>query len=456
MIHGDGGAYAAGVDQLSAEVTDLLQHLIRNACVNDGTVESGFEERSADLLTSYLEGSGVDLERFDGAPGRTSLVARIEGRRADAPTLLLMGHTDVVPVNPDGWSRDPFGAELVDGQVWGRGAVDMLNLTASMAVATKRLAEQGWRPDGTLVYLAVADEEALGSYGAEHLVEHEADAVRADYVITESGGIPIPGPSGLRLPVVVGEKGSYWCTLRVKGTPGHASQPFRTDNALVKAAEVVRRLDAYRPETRIHDIWRRFIEGMGYPEEVTAPLLSPDTFVQAVENLPLGMSRQFHACTHTTFAPTVVHGGVKTNVIPDRVDVQVDIRTLPGQTGSDVRAMLDEVLGDLAADVEVITASDDEASASPLETPLWDALSRAAAHFYPGAATVPSMIVGATDARFFRRLGTTAYGFGMFSERISFEDYSTMFHGDDERVDVESLRLSTEMWDVVARDLLGG
>jgi acetylornithine deacetylase/succinyl-diaminopimelate desuccinylase-like protein len=444
------------VDQLTAEVTDLLQHLIRNACVNDGTVGSGFEERSADLLASYLEGTGVDLERYEGAPGRTSLVARIEGRRADAPSLLLMGHTDVVPVNPDGWSRDPFGAELVDDQVWGRGAVDMLNLTASMAVATKRLAQQGWTPDGTLVYLAVADEEALGSYGAEHLVEHEADAVRADYVITESGGIPIPSPSGMRLPVVVGEKGSYWCTLRVKGTPGHASQPYRTDNALVKAAEVVRRVATYRPQTRLHDIWRRFIEGMGYPEELTAPLLAPETFEQAVEQLPIGMARQFHACTHTTIAPTVVHGGVKTNVIPDRVDLQLDIRTLPGQTGVEIRAMLDEILGDLAGDVEVITASDDEATASPVETPLWDALSRASSRFYPGSTTVPFMIVGATDARFFRRLGTTAYGYGLFSERLTFEDYSTMFHGDDERVDVESLRLSTELWDAVARDVLGG
>src|SRR6478752_6488833 len=175
------------------EVTDLLQHLIRNACVNDGTVESGQEVRSADLLTTYLEGSGIDLQRFEAAPGRTSLVARIEGRDPKAPTLLLMGHTDVVPVNADHWRHDPFGGELVntdDGvaEVWGRGAVDMLNLTATMAVATRRLAASGFRPKGTLIYLAVADEEALGTHGADHLVTNERDAVQADYVITESGG----------------------------------------------------------------------------------------------------------------------------------------------------------------------------------------------------------------------------------------------------------------------------
>src|ERR1700759_809182 len=170
------------------EVTDLLQHLIRNQCVNDGTVESGFESRSVDVLAQYLGDTGLDLERYEPKPGRENLVARIEGRDPKAPTLLLMGHTDVVPVTPETWQRDPFGGELVDGEVWGRGAVDMLNLTASMAVAFRDLARSGFKPKGTLVYLAVADEESLGTWGAEHLVTNERGAVAADYVITESGG----------------------------------------------------------------------------------------------------------------------------------------------------------------------------------------------------------------------------------------------------------------------------
>lgn len=438
------------------EVTDLLQQLIRNACVNDGSADSGHEARSADLLASYFEGSGVDLGRYEPRPGRTSLVVRIEGRRADAPRLLLMGHTDVVPANPEGWRRDPFGGELVDGEVWGRGAIDMLNLTASMAVATRRLALSGFRPEGTLIYLAVADEEALGSWGAQYLAEHELDAVGADHVITESGGIPVPGGDGaLRLPVLVGEKGSCWCTLRVRGTPGHASQPWQTDNALLTAAEVVRRLAEYEPTTQIHETWRRFLEGMGYPDEMVAPLLDPDRFVDTLSALPAGMARQFHACTHTTVAPTVVHGGTKTNVIPDRVDIQLDIRTLPGQTQPDVEALLHEALGDLAHRVEILEPHDDPSTHSPIDTPLWDTLSRVTRSFYAGSHLVPFLNVGATDARFFRRLGMTAYGFGLFSQRLSFEEYGRMFHGDDERVDVESLRLSTELWEAVARDLLG-
>lgn len=445
------------MEDVTAEVTDLLVHLIRNACVNDGARESGQEVRSADLLAAYLDGAGLDLQRFEPVPGRTSLVARIEGRRAGAPGLLLMGHTDVVPANEDGWRRDPFGGEVVDGEVWGRGAIDMLNLTASMAVAVRRLATSGFRPDGPLVYLAVADEEALGTWGAEHLTANEPDAVRADYVITEAGGIPIPGGDGdLRLPVMVAEKGSCWCTLRITGTPGHASQPYRTDNALVTAAEVVRRLAEHRPETRIHETWRRFLREMALPEEMTAPLLDPDRLLDALAGLPVSMAREFHACTHTTLAPTVAHGGTKTNVIPDRVDLQVDVRTLPGQTLSDVQAIIDDALGDLAPRAELVGAHDDPSTESPVDTPLWHTLASTTQRFYQGSHLVPMLSVGATDARFFRRLGITAYGFGLFSRRISFEEYGKMFHGDDERVDVDSLRLSTELWQAVAQDLLGG
>ena len=445
------------MSDLAAEVTDLLQHLIRNACVNDGSRGSGYEARSANLLADYFDGSGLDTERYEPAPGRTSLVARVEGRRADAPTLLLMGHTDVVPANAARWRHDPFGGELIDGEVWGRGAVDMLNLTASMAVATRRLAEGGFRPDGTLVFLGVADEEALGTWGTDHLTRHEPDAVGADYVITESGGIPVAGGDGkLRIPVVVGEKGSCWCTLRVTGTPGHASLPYETDNALVTAARVVQRLADHRPEAHIDDSWRAFLAGMGLPEEVAAPLLDPARLDDALADLPLGMARQFHACTHTTIAPTIAHGGTKTNVIPDQVDLQLDIRTLPGQTLPDVRALLDEALGDLADRVEMVEVHDDPSTRSPVDTPLWHTLDRATQAFYAGSHIVPMLSVGATDARFFRRLGTTAYGFGLFSQKMTFEDFGRMFHGDDERVDVESLRLSTEMWQAVARDLLAG
>ena len=436
------------------EATDLLQQLIRNACVNDGTPASGQELRSVDLLQQYLGTTGLDVQRFEPQPGRASLLARIEGSDPTAPTLMLMGHTDVVPVNPDGWSRDPFSGDIVDGMVWGRGAVDMLNLTATQAVAFRRLAESGFTPRGTLVYLAVADEEALGTWGARWLVDHEWDAVATDYVLTESGGFQMPSPHGPRLPVMVAEKGTFWSKVHVHGTPGHGSQPFGSDNALVTAAEVVRRLAEYAPEAQIGEVWRRHVEAMGYPPEIATAFLDPSAVRDFCATLPRGMGKLIHACTHTTFSPNVIHGGTKTNVIPDHVELEVDIRTLPGQTGDDIRAMLRDALGDLADAVEV-ESNDDPSTASPSDTPLWDALSRVTGRMVADSALVPFLMVGGTDNRFFRRAGAVGYGFGLFSKRLGFEDYATMFHGNDERVDVESLALSTRLWQAVAEELLG-
>jgi acetylornithine deacetylase/succinyl-diaminopimelate desuccinylase-like protein len=438
-------------DDVTAESVDLLAHLLRNACVNDGRVGSGGEARSVDVLEQYLGGVGLDFEHYEPQPGRTSLLARIEGWDPDAPSLMLMGHTDVVPVNVDGWSRDPFGAEIVDGFVWGRGAVDMLNLTATQAVAFRRLAASGFRPRGTLLFLAVADEEARGVWGADWLLEHELGSIYADYVLTESGGYQVATPEGVRLPVLAAEKGTFWSTLRFRGTPGHGSAPYRTDNALVTAARAVQRLADYAPSARIHDVWRGYVERMGFAPELREALLDPQRFAGALDELPLGMARLAHACTHTTFAPTIVHGGTKINVIPDEVELSVDVRTLPGQTAEEVREEFREALGDLADRVE-IDSIDDPSSVSPIETPLWDSLARVSARLVEGSALVPFLQTGATDNRFFRRAGAVGYGFGLFSRRLTQEDYMTMFHGNDERVDVESLTLSAQLWEAVARD----
>src|SRR5262245_19966938 len=440
------------------EATELLRTLIRNACVNTGEVASGHEDRSVDALEDFFAGSGLACERYTSEPGRMSLVTRIEGRDPAAPTLLLMGHTDVVPVSPSGWQRDPFAAELVDGIVWGRGAIDMLNLTSTMAVATRRLAASGWRPRGTLIYLAVADEEAGGFLGAGHLVEHEADAVRCDYVITESGGVPIPTKSGHTLKVTVGEKGGNWRRLVVHGTPGHGSRPFRTDNALVTAARVIQRLDEYRPKARVLDAWRGYVEALDLPPGLTDALTDPDRVWEAARDLDnLALAREAHACTHTTFSPNIAHGGGKVNVIPDRVEIDVDIRSLPGIEQREVEAMIAEALGDLADRVTVETPPNRRrgGTVSPTDTPLMAAISRVATRLMPDSRVVPAITTGGTDAKFFRWKGIPAYGFGLHSTRIPYTEYPLMFHGHNERVDTESLKLSALMWEALCRDFLG-
>ncbi len=451
---------AADVD-LTGEVTELLQALIRNQCVNDGTVASGNESRNAAVLGHYLEGTGLDVEAYEPEPGRTSLVSRIEGTDPTAPTLCLMGHTDVVPVSPEGWRRDPFGGELVADEqgtqeVWGRGAIDMLNLTASMAVAFKHLARSGFRPKGTLVYFAVADEEAGGHHGAGWVTEHQYDAVRADYVLTESGGVSIPSSSGRRVTVTTGEKGIAWRRLRVAGTPGHGSMPFGTDNALVKAAEVIRRLVAFRPQAQVTDTWKAYVGALDLPADIAAGLLDPAMVWDTCARLDdLRLAKLAHACTHMTFSPNVVHGGVKTNVIPDAVDIDIDVRTLPGETEADVARNLAEALGELADHVTVSIIQSAPATASAMDTPLWDVIGRTVDKLTPGVGLVPRMTAGGTDARFYRDKGAVAYGFGLFSPSMTFQEFATRFHGHDERVDVESLRLTTQMWLAVAEDLLG-
>jgi acetylornithine deacetylase/succinyl-diaminopimelate desuccinylase-like protein len=441
---------------VETQATELLRTLIRNGCVNTGDAGSGNEARSVDALEGFFAGAGLSRERYTSLPGRTSLVARIEGRDPRAPTLLLMGHTDVVPVSPAGWRRDPFAADLVDGIVWGRGAIDMLNLTATMAVATRRLAVSGFRPRGTLIYLAVADEEAGGVYGAGHLVEHAADAVKCDYVVTESGGVPIPTATGPKLKISVGEKGGNWRRLVVRGTPGHGSRPFRTDNALVTAAKVVQRIAEYRPKARILEPWRRYVEELELDPELTAALTDPARVWEAARGMDnLALAREAHACTHTTFSPNVARGGAKVNVIPDRVEIDVDIRALPGVVPDEVDAMLREALGDLADRVTVEASGRRQAgSVSPLDTPLVDALSRVASKLMPGSRIVPNITTGGTDAKFFRWRGIPSYGFGLHSLRIPYTEYPVMFHGNDERVDTESLRLSAQMWEALCRDFL--
>ena len=446
----------SGEGSLPSQTVELLQALIRNACVNDGTPESGQEVRNADLLASYLGSSGLDVQSFEPTPGRTSLVARIEGSDPSAPSLCLMGHTDVVPVSPDGWSRDPFAGDLVDGEVWGRGAVDMLNLTAAQAVVMRTLADSGFRPRGDLIFFAVADEESGSVHGARWMADNEADAIRADYVLTENGGLHSGTEVAPVISVNVAEKGASWRRLTVRGTPGHGSMPYRSDNALVKAAAVVQRLAEYRPQPRFHELWRAQVESMDLPDDARDQLLDEDRVDGFLADVPhVGTAGHLHACTHTTFSPNVGDGPGKTNVIPDRVSIDVDIRTMPGDHTEEVAAHLREALGDLADHVETEVVMDDSASSSRIDTPLWDALERAVTKPFPSARLNPQFIVGFTDARVYREMGAVAYGAGLLSPSISGGEFSRRFHGHDERIDVESLRLTTGMYLDVCRDMLG-
>lgn len=429
---------------LAGESAELLQTLIRNACVNDGTPDSGEERRNADVLATYLEGAGLDVERFTAHGDRTSIVARIEGTEPDAPKVCFMGHTDVVPVNPAGWSNDPFGGEIINGEVWGRGALDMLCLTSSMAVAVKEMLRRNLRPKGDLIYFGVADEEAGSVYGAKWMIDNHWDAIACDYVLTEMGGFRLG--DGHSIAMNSAEKGVAWRKLTIGGTPGHGSVPYKSDNALVKAAEVVRRLSSFAPKARLDERWAQQVKSSGLPEDLQRELLDPARVEDAIARMPVRAASSLHSSCHTTFSCNVARAGQKTNVIPDRVELEVDGRTLPGVSGADATALIREAIGDLADQVEISDLLDYEASASSIATPMWDALGAHTRGVYPDSELQATMMVGFTDARLFRAKGVVAYGAGLFSPEIDIAAVGSRFHGHNERIDVVSLGLCADLF----------
>lgn len=443
------------IDTLTNETVELLQQLIRNQCVNQGTPESGNEDVSARLLRDELEGLGVDYQTYEPSAGRTSLIARHQGTDPNAPALCLMGHTDVVPASPEGWQNDPFGGELItspDGtpEVWGRGAVDMLNLTSSMLVAFREIVRSGTRYPGDIIYFAVADEEAGGVLGAKQIIEDNWDDIKCEYVLTEYGGTPSFTDDGVTVLLTSGEKRGAFRQLSIQGEPGHGSMPYGTDNALIKAATIVNRLTEYEIAPRIDEMFTERIRALGLDPTIEARLLDPAHIEDALAELPSGMARNIHSCCQMSFSPNVLNSGDKDNTIPGYAELSVDIRMLPGETQDDADRHLREIIGsDLLPSVTITRKYDDEPegpSLSSTETPLWSALSDSIQIAYPDARVVPSIVTGGTDARFFRAKGVPAYGAGLLSNKISFSEFQSRFHGHNERIDVESLKLTTQLW----------
>lgn len=433
-------------EALQSETIDLLRALIRNACVNDGTPTSGNEHRSVTTLSDYF---GIDGTVFEPLPGRSSVLYRVEGREPGAPSLLLMGHTDVVPANPDGWSVDPFAADVADGFVWGRGAIDMLNVTAAMATVFKPyLTGDVEPPAGDLLYLAVADEEASGTHGANFLTTNHWDEVGADFVLTEIAYPPIDLGGGVRYPVSVGEKGPFWTHVRSSGTPGHGSTPYGTDNALEPLIGGLAGLFETSGVVGITDLWRNFVSGLGLERDLVDELLDPDRIDGAIDRINASdprLATYLHACTHLTVSPNVIDGGIKANMIPDTAVAQVDLRAVPGQDREDVDRFLGKAMGRYADRLQLEPQADFPATESRPAGSLWDVIVDATEDVTGSRSVVPTLMPASTDARFFRARGSVAYGVGLFDDRVTFPDFLAMFHGNDERVSVESVGLTATM-----------
>ena len=436
-------------------MVELLAQLIRNGCVSGGWPSTGEESRNAADLRAVLEGPGLDVEWFEPVPGRASLVARISGVEPSSPSLCLLGHTDVVAAGTEGWRLDPFGGEVVDGEVWGRGAVDMLNQTAAMALAVRRLADEGFRPTGDLVFWAVPDEECGGFMGAKLVLDSMPDLVRADYALTEVGGAVRQGRSGPLIDAYVADKGGGRVLITVRGQAGHSSLPYAASNALVRAAEVVRRLDAWRPPIRISEAWRRWVRMQEFSTDTVEALIDAQRIDEILPTLPSDLAAGAHACTRCTVVPTIMTGGQASNIIPSTVSLTVNVRPALGDDLEAVMTDLRLLLSDLVAAEDVVAQALIAATESTTRTPLWQVLEELVADTHPGGTLVPSVLAAQTDARWLRPAGTITYGFGLLSDRITPREYWSRFHACNERIDIDSLTLSFHGWYEVVRRFLG-
>ena len=429
----------ASVDAARDEVVDLLQQLVRIPSINAGArPDTGNETAVCDLLREKISPLGIEHVVHESAPGRGNLIARMGptgGKR-----LLLMSHTDVVPVEDESlWEHPPFSGTIDRGRIYGRGADDDKADVAAYCMAMLLLRRAGVEPQGELVWLAAADEESGGRWGAGWIAEHFGDDVRADFAVNEGSGVPVDSPAGLLYPLSLGEKGRLEARITRRGRSGHASIPWRSDNPVPVLAEAIQRIAAYDPEIDVsHPYFRAVLSAVGLQQAPTAENI--DRIADGLPDKALGS--YLKAASRMTVTPTMLRAGVKSNSIPDRASVVCDVRALPGQDDTFVRAELEHLLQGLDVDVDVDYTA--VSNSSPWDSPFVATLRDALGHALGGQKFnfLPSLTVGFTDSRFLRPLGTQVYGFGPHHPRA--ERLRSGVHGNNEFMEIDSLLLRTK------------
>jgi len=445
-------------DEVEEEVTALLSDLIRINTTNP----PGNETEAAKYIAKTLESEGFKCEILESAPGRGNIITRLKGT-GEKPSLLLLSHLDVVAANPKEWSVDPFSGVVKDGFVWGRGAMDMKSMIAIEVMVMKLLKRNNVKLKGDLIFAATADEEKGGEVGAGWLVRNHPEKVRASYVINEGGGQAIPINGKNVFTIQTAEKGILWFKVKAKGTPGHGSVPSAADNAIMRMSKVIETLGSYRAEIRMVPTVKQFLTVLArennWLREVLHPLLqNPALGDAALDQIALrdrGMAEEIRSMLRMTIAPTIVHGGVKENIIPSECEAVFDCRILPGQSVDDAMNRVKELLVDVGIEkleFDIIQAN--EPSESPMDTPLYKVIVDVLNEFEPGCVVAPLLLTGGTDSRYFRRLGAICYGFHPLRSDLPYGEIIKMIHGVDERISVKNLVFGTSvLYSVVERFL---
>jgi acetylornithine deacetylase/succinyl-diaminopimelate desuccinylase-like protein len=457
------------LDRAGDELVETLRDLIRIPSINPPDPPGG-ELAAARQIAAVLADAGLVPEVVEPFPGRGSVAARLRGDGTGGEPLLLLSHLDVVPAPSDGWTHDPFGGDLADGYVWGRGAVDMKG-TLAMQLEVLRLLTAQARAAGRdpasdpvpgltrdVLFAATADEETGGHEGIGWVVEHRPEWLQAAGALTEAGGVSMDVAGRRLYPIQVAEKGFAVYRITVHGAWGHGSMP-RPDNAAVLAAEVVRRMAEPAPG-RLTPVMARFLDGAAdaLPARIGDRLRAiggPDSAAaeRALDELCDPMyARAARALVRDTISPDVINAGVKYNVIPGIAHVVIDCRVLPETTEAAMRAEVERRLGDdlrPVCDVELVIFG--PPVAAPADHPLYDLLATTILDHDPEGVPLPGMPPFATDAKHMARLGVPTYGFSPLRLDPG-ERFLERFHGVDERVGVEALRWGLPvLYDVVRR-----
>jgi acetylornithine deacetylase/succinyl-diaminopimelate desuccinylase-like protein len=424
------------------ETTEVLQQLVRFNTVNP----PGNERAAIEYLDRYLSDAGLETEILAADEDRPNLVATLAGA-GDGPTLGFLGHVDTVLAEPSEWEHEPWSGDVEDGFLWGRGALDMKSQVAAEAVAAATLARSGWRPaNGELKLMFVCDEETGGELGAQWLTSVHPDRVRCDMLINEGGGDVFEYRGQRRYGVCCAEKGIFRFMVTEHGTAGHASLPRAGDNALLKLAPVLAALAERQPSYDLVEGPAALLEGLGEdpsdPAGAVARIGADDPRLQTLLEPMLGV----------TFTPTMAHASDKINVIPSRAWLKVDCRVPPGLGEEAVRRRVAEVLGD----VEIEFTERVTGNSSPIDTPLMEAISRWIADNDGGAATVPVILPGFSDSRWFRDAFPDCVAYGFFPQRhMTMLEVGPLVHSANERIDVRDLGFAAGFFADIARELLG-
>ena len=441
----------AQVDRNFDELLSLHRDLVRIPSVNTGFMPTGNETEAADYAKQWLEQRGIDSEILESDKDRGNLIARMPGASGENK-LLLMSHLDVVPVEDVAkWDYDPFGAEVDEGRVFGRGASDCKGLLACQMMAMSLLQRNGIQLKDNLVLASGADEESGGRYGFGWLAENHPEKIRAPLAVNEGGGTHLNVAGTTTYLLGVGEKGRLEVKLDVKGTSAHASTPWLGDNANFKVAEILKRLEAYEAERDTSSSIFNYLSSMAI-EDVATPE-NVDAIIEEVSRRNPQLGSILRALSRMTLTPTMIEGGIKSNSVPEMCRITCDVRTLPhqddGYTRSELEGILEGIDG-VDVDIDYMAVPNSSQYETDFARRIREATSLSLDR--QDLNWIPSISTGFTDSRFLRPLGTVTYGFsGSHPEDDPLLDH---IHGTDESIGVKSLLSGTKIMLALAYDLL--